>query len=62
MFCIIIIYTHIDVAVNSSPLSELAVFEEYYALLYNTIADVIDPLMKVCVEENFLLVKRKHKL
>ena len=62
MFCIIIIYTHIDVAVNSSPLSELAVFEEYYALLYNTIADVIDPLMKVCVEEKLLTSEEKAQI
>ena len=39
---------------NGSTLSELAVFEENYALLCNTIVDVVDLLMKYCVEEKIL--------
>ena len=46
---------------NGSTLSELAVFEENYALLCNTIIDVVDPLMKYCVGEKYFLVKKKHK-
>ena len=44
---------------NSSALSKLAVFEENYALLCNTIEDVIDPLMKCCVEEKVLTSEEK---
>jgi len=40
-----IIYT--DEIVYDLVLSELAVFEENYALLYNTITDVNDPLIKI---------------
>ena len=38
--------------IDNATHSELAVFEENYALLCNTITDVIDPLMKYCMEEN----------
>ena len=44
---------------NGSTLSDLAVFEENYALLCNTIADVIDPLMKCYVEEKVLTTEEK---
>ena len=44
---------------NGSALSELAVFEESYALLCNTITDVIDPLMKCYVEEKVLTSEEK---
>ena len=47
---------------NGSTLSELAVFEESYALLYNIIADVIDPLMKCCVEEKVLTSEEKAQI
>ena len=48
--------------VNNSPAhSELAVFEGSYALLCNTITDIIDPLMKCCVEEkNFTAEEEKE--
>ena len=39
---------------NSPLLSELAVFKENYALLCNTITDIIDPLMKYFVEEKLI--------
>ena len=44
---------------NGSALSELAAFEENYALLCNIIADVIDPLMKCYVEEKVLTSEEK---
>ena len=44
----------IDAVENSSLLSELAVFEENYALLCNTITDIIDPLMKCFVEQEVI--------
>ena len=44
---------------NGSALSELAVFEESYALLCNIITDIIDPLMKCCVEEKVLTSEEK---
>ena len=41
--------------VDHSPLlNELAVFEENYALLCNTITDIIDPLMKYFMEQELI--------
>ena len=51
-----------DVADNGSVLDELAVFEENYALLCNMIADVIDPLMKYCVEEKLLTIEEETQI
>ena len=36
----------------NSGVSELVVFDENYALLCNTIADIVDPLMKYFLGEN----------
>jgi len=43
-------------------LSELAVFEENYALLCNTITDVNDPLIKCFVEEKFLTTEEERQI
>ena len=42
---------------NSPLLSELTVFEENYALLCNTITDIIDPLMKYFVEQELIVAE-----
>ena len=47
---------------DDSTHSELAVFEESYALLYNTIVDVIDPLMKYCVEEKIFTSEEETQI
>ena len=47
---------------NGPTLSELAVFEENYALLCNTITDVTDPLMKYCVEEKIFTSEEETQI
>ena len=47
---------------NDLTHSELAVFEENYALLCNTIVDVIDPLMKYCVEEKIFTSEEETQI
>ena len=42
--------------------SELALFEENYALLCNTITDVIDPLMKCFVEETLIATEEQKQI
>ena len=46
---------------DSTP-SELAVFEECHALLCNMITDIIDPLMKYCMEEKLLTTEEKAQI
>ena len=55
-------YMYTAVVDNGSALDELAVFEENYALLCNTITDVIDPLMKCCVDEKLLTTKEETQI
>ena len=47
---------------NDSVVTELAVFEENYALLCNTITDVIDPLVKCCMEEKIFTTKEEKEI
>ena len=47
---------------NGPTHSELAVFEENYALLRNIITDIIDPLMKCCVEKNLFTGEEKREI
>ena len=42
---------------NSPLLSKLSVFEETYALLCNTITDIIDPLTEYFVEEKLIVTE-----
>ena len=46
-----------DAVENISLLSELSVFEETYALLCNTITDIIDPLTEYFVEEKLIVTE-----
>ena len=47
---------------NGPAHSELAIFEENYALLNNTITDVVDPLMNCCVEKNLFTDKEQKEI
>ena len=47
---------------NGPAHSELAVFEENYALLDNTITDVVDPLMNCCVEKNLFTDEEEKEI
>ena len=48
--------------INGSLLIELTVFEENYPLLCNTIADVIDPLMKCYMEEKMFTTEEETQI
>ena len=45
-----------------TELRELVVFETNYALLSNTITDVVDPLMKSFLEENLFTVEEEKEI
>ena len=47
---------------NGPTHSELAVFEENYALLRNIITDIINPLMKCCVEKNLFTGEEQREI
>ena len=51
-----------DVIENGSVFSELAVFEENYALLCNTVADIDVPLMKCLTEKKFLTAEEEKQI
>jgi len=59
---VIYVRNYTDEIVNDSVLSELAVFEENYALLCNTITDITDPLIKCFVEEKFLTAEEERRI
>ena len=59
---VILLCTYTDMADNDSILDELAVFEENYALLYNIITDIVDPLMKCFVEEKLLSIEEDAQI
>ena len=48
--------------IDNATHSELAVFEESYALLCNTITDVIDPLMKCFVEDKIFTAEEEKEI
>ena len=47
---------------NGSTLSELIVFEENYALLHNTIADINIPLMKHFLKEKIITAEEEKQI
>ena len=47
---------------DDAELSELAVFEENYALLCNTITDIVEPLIKCFVEVELLTIKEENQI
>ena len=53
------LYTYADKADDGS---RLVVFEENYALLHSTIADIVDPLMKCFVEEKILSTEEEAQI
>ena len=47
---------------NSSMLSELAVFEENYPLLCNTISDITDALMECCMKKKVFTTEEDKQI
>ena len=60
--CNCVFSTYLDNYVCDTELSELAVFEANYALLSNTIVDVVDPLIKWFVDENLVTTEEEKEI
>lgn len=57
-----VLYDFISAVVGDSGVCEKAVFAENYALLHNTITDIVDPLMKRFIEENLFTSEEQKQI
>ena len=57
-----VIFVYPDKVDDVLVLSELVAFNENYALLCNTISDIVQPLVKSFVEENLFAIEEKTQI